>query len=206
MKMAGRGSSALVELCKRYELLEVGNGTTGDSIARDETLLEVDYGLLSRLCMLGCSREELAYALGSTEQALDKATQRDKGYRLSEYQEYHSQAIRVAIRRKQLEVALGRGDTKMLMYLGQVYLGQGGYMRRSAAVNSSSSSSLSVDGGGGGKPGKFVSDSTLIQIIHNNKEERGNGSSEVIKTCLSGGNKDIEGSSKDDKARDIQGG
>ena len=173
-KTANRESS-LVELCKAYGLTD---RASDKGIERDWKELSIDYTILARLCMLGCGDDELAYAMGCSVDALNKRVCEDKGCWLNEYRLHHSQSIRMALRRKQLEVALNKGDTRMLMYLGQVYLGQG------RGVPGSTS------------PTRSVPDNTLIQIINQGREVRGNGSSEATQKCITegvGSNEPVKG-------------
>lgn len=106
-------------------------------------------GQLAKLMQLGCTLEECAYVLGCTASDLSKRCKSDYGFTFGELADHHRGAVKVALRRKQIEVALD-GNVKMLTHLGQHVLGQ-------------------VDGREEATPsnrGNDLSDATLIQIVN----------------------------------------
>lgn len=90
---------------------------------RDWKALRINYQVLSKLCQIGCSNEELAYVCGTDVPSLMKKIDFDLGMNLTKFRQHNKQMFSISLRRKQFEKAM-EGDTKMLIHLGKCYLGQ----------------------------------------------------------------------------------
>lgn len=91
------------------------------SIGRPKSVLnwrEFEY-----LCSIGCTLEEIAGFFQIAKSALQVRVQQEFGETFTERYEKLSQGMKVALRRKQLSVAM-EGDTSMLKFLGKNALGQ----------------------------------------------------------------------------------
>lgn len=90
---------------------------------RGRPLPTIPYGLLARLCAIGCTLPECAGVLGVDPATLKRALRRDLDMTFTQFFDIHSAPLRVRLRQAQFESA-ERGNVTMLIWLGKVYLGQ----------------------------------------------------------------------------------
>lgn len=83
----------------------------------------IDWDAFDKLAGLQCSASEMAFFFGCHHDALNDACKRTHGCTLGEYRATRSHSGRIALRRKQFEVAL-EGNPTMLIWLGKQMLGQ----------------------------------------------------------------------------------
>lgn len=87
--------------------------------------IEVDFALVSNLCGIQCTGEEIASVLDISYDTLTRRIDEEYGVTFAEYYAKHSAKGKVSLRRKQFEVATkGKGNVPMLIFLGKQYLGQ----------------------------------------------------------------------------------
>lgn len=78
---------------------------------------------LRYLCSIHCTREEIAGFFQMNKDVLSRKVRKEFDMSWNEFYESNSQGSKVAIRRKQIQVAMD-GDTQMLKFLGKNMLGQ----------------------------------------------------------------------------------
>ena len=104
-----------VKKVKKKIKIEVDKG------GRPET--KIDWEQFDKLCMLQCTQKEIAYFFDCTDDTIHNLCIKHKNKGFSEY--YAQKAVfgKIAVRRKQLQIA-ETGNTTMLIWLGQNWLGQ----------------------------------------------------------------------------------
>ena len=77
---------------------------------------KLDHDLIFKLASIHCTYQEIADVIGTSTTTLEK--------RFKHLIEKGRAEGKKSLRRKQMEVALEKGDVRMLMWLGKQYLGQ----------------------------------------------------------------------------------
>lgn len=88
---------------------------------RGRTPVDIDLVQLEKLCGFGCTQKELAGFFGVTERTIELRRQRSEAFR--DAMDRGASRVNVALRRKQVEMALD-GDRTMLIWLGKQRLNQ----------------------------------------------------------------------------------
>jgi len=88
---------------------------------RPET--KIDWEQFDKLCMLQCTQKEIASFFDCTDETIQNLVKKYKNTDFSVYYAQKSQKGKIAIRRKQFQVAES-GNTTMLIWLGQNWLSQ----------------------------------------------------------------------------------
>lgn len=86
-------------------------------------LIEINWEQFDKLCSIQCSQREIASWFDCSVDTIDRAVKRVKGMNFAEYFEQKRGKGKIALRRKQYEVANG-GNVTMLIWLGKQYLNQ----------------------------------------------------------------------------------
>ena len=86
--------------------------------AADHNAKDYDEKLIREMCLVGCSRKEIAAALGVHTDTLTKNTYFQKVMAKWDAE------LQYKIRKAQIEVAIETKDSKMLIWLGKVICGQ----------------------------------------------------------------------------------
>jgi len=116
-----------IEVLSPSESVELELPWVGEEDVKDRMEdLHPDYTFLGKLCCLGGTVSECAYMLGCTIKALEDRVYADKGITFYEWRGRFSQALKIGIRKAQIQKALS-GDTQMLKWLGVNVLGQSLY-------------------------------------------------------------------------------
>lgn len=84
---------------------------------------EIDWKQVQGLCGLQCTQEEIAIVLDVSVDTLQLRCKKELGKNFSEFFREFRIYGHTSLRRKQYEVGMS-GDTKMLIWLGQNWLGQ----------------------------------------------------------------------------------
>jgi hypothetical protein len=100
---------------KKTKKIEVDKG------GRPET--QIDWEILDKLCQLQCTQKEIAYFFDCTDDTIQNLCIKHKNKGFSEYYAQKAVVGKIAVRRKQLQIA-ETGNTTMLIWLGQNWLGQ----------------------------------------------------------------------------------
>ena len=95
---------------------------------RGPKLTLIDWTEFDKLCEFQCTLTEIASWFGCCEDTIETAVLREQGMKFSEYFDIHRGKGKIAIRRKQFQVAMG-GDRYMLVWLGKQYLDQADTIR-----------------------------------------------------------------------------
>lgn len=85
--------------------------------------IEIDWKEFDKLCALGCLLEEIAAWFDCSDDTIERRVKEDHGIRFAEYYRQKRGKGDIALRRKQMQVAL-KGDKTMLIWLGKNRLGQ----------------------------------------------------------------------------------
>lgn len=85
--------------------------------------VKIDWAEFDKLCALQCSQREIASWFDCSEDTIERAVKREKGESFAEYFEQKRGKGKIALRRKQYEVAMS-GNVALLIWLGKQYLGQ----------------------------------------------------------------------------------
>ena len=85
--------------------------------------ISIDWAMFDKLCAIQCSQREIAAWFNCSEDTIDRAVTREKKMGFAEYFEQKRSPGKIAIRRKQYEVAMN-GSVPMLIWLGKQWLGQ----------------------------------------------------------------------------------
>ena len=83
----------------------------------------IDWEEFDKLCGLQCSLREIASWFDVSEDTIERAVERVHKMKYAEYFEQKRGRGKIAIRRKQYEMAMG-GSVPLLIWLGKQYLGQ----------------------------------------------------------------------------------
>ena len=92
----------------------------------------IDWDIVSELCELMCTEEEIATILGVCVDTLAKRCQSDQGMTFPEFFKKNNTRARRALREAQFKVALEGHNPTMLIWLGKQYLGQRNHPNRVA--------------------------------------------------------------------------
>lgn len=84
---------------------------------------KIDWGEFDKLCALQATLEEIASWFTCSVDTIERAVEREKGMSFAEYFALKRGKGKVALRRKQYQVAL-EGNPTMLIWLGKQYLDQ----------------------------------------------------------------------------------
>lgn len=84
---------------------------------------EISWKQFDKLCQLQCTLRELASFFECSEDTIERAVERDKGMSFADYFDQKRGLGKIALRRKQLELAM-KGSIPLLIWLGKQYLGQ----------------------------------------------------------------------------------
>ena len=84
---------------------------------------EVDWKVVSKLCKIQCTGEEIASFLDISYDTLERACKREQKIKLAEYIAQKKLGGKVSLRRAQFTKALS-GNPTMLIWAGKQYLGQ----------------------------------------------------------------------------------
>ena len=79
---------------------------------------EIDYKLAEKLSQIMCTQEEIANILEVSVRTLQRDAEFCRLYKKGQ------DTGRMSIKRKQFDVAVNKGNTTMLIWLGKQYLGQ----------------------------------------------------------------------------------
>ena len=79
---------------------------------------EIDYKLAEKLSQIMCTQEEIANILEVSVRTLQRDTEFCRLYKKGQ------DTGKMSIKRKQFDVAINKGNTTMLIWLGKQYLGQ----------------------------------------------------------------------------------
>lgn len=90
---------------------------------RGPKLTEIKWDEFDKLCGMQCSLEEIASWFDCSADTIERSVKREHGVKFAEYFEQKRGKGKIALRRKQYEVALG-GNIPMLIWLGKQYLDQ----------------------------------------------------------------------------------
>lgn len=85
--------------------------------------LYINWDEVDKLCMMHCTKVEVALWFGVSEDTIERACKREKKVRFAEYYEQKRTLGKAAIRRVQFQKALG-GSIPMLIWWGKNNLGQ----------------------------------------------------------------------------------
>lgn len=85
--------------------------------------LRIDWELFDKLAGIQCSISEMAFVFGLHHDTINDACKRVHGVTADNYRASRAHGGRVALRRRQFEVAL-EGNPTMLIWLGKQMLGQ----------------------------------------------------------------------------------
>jgi len=85
--------------------------------------VEIDWKVFDNLCHIWCTLREIASAFSCSEDTIERAVKREKGVGFAEYYKEKADGGRIALRRKQLQVALA-GNVTMMIFLGKQKLSQ----------------------------------------------------------------------------------
>jgi len=95
--------------------------------------LEIDWKVVTGLCQIFCTLEEIVSVLGISEDTLERACVREHHMRFADFRKKHSASGRMSLRRDQYQAAK-RGNTTMLIWLGKQHLGQRDKIERDDTV------------------------------------------------------------------------
>jgi hypothetical protein len=84
---------------------------------------EIDFALFDKLCELQCLQEEMADFFEVSIDTLERRVKEKTGLTFADYYGQKRGHGKVALRRKQMQVAL-KGNVTMLIWLGKQTLGQ----------------------------------------------------------------------------------
>lgn len=79
---------------------------------------EIDYKLAEKLSQIMCTQEEIANILEVSTRTLQRDAEFCRIYKKGQ------DTGKMSIKRKQFDVAINKGNTTMLIWLGKQYLGQ----------------------------------------------------------------------------------
>lgn len=85
--------------------------------------IELDWTQFDSLCGIQCSLVEIAAYFNCSEDTIERRVKEEHGVTFAEYFATKRGKGKVALRRKQYEVALS-GNVPMMIWLGKQYLGQ----------------------------------------------------------------------------------
>lgn len=86
-------------------------------------LTPINWDDFDKLCTMQCSLDEIASWFNCSIDTIERAVRREKKCYFAEYFNAKRGRGRIALRRKQYEIALS-GDIRMLIWLGKQFLGQ----------------------------------------------------------------------------------
>ena len=85
--------------------------------------IKIDWDEFDKLCHMFCTKREIAHWFDCSEDTIERAVKREKKREFAAYYEQKSDGGRIALRRAQLQTALG-GNVTMQIFLGKQKLGQ----------------------------------------------------------------------------------
>ncbi len=85
--------------------------------------INIDWEQFDKLCAMQCPLSEIASWFECCEDTIETSCKREKGMSFSDYFEAHRGRGKIALRKKQYDVAM-TGNVHMLVWLGKQYLGQ----------------------------------------------------------------------------------
>lgn len=85
--------------------------------------IELDWTQFDSLCGIQCSLVEIAAYFNCSEDTIERRVKEEHGVTFAEYFATKRGKGKIALRRKQYEVALS-GNVPMMIWLGKQYLGQ----------------------------------------------------------------------------------
>lgn len=85
--------------------------------------IEIDWNEFDKLCGLQCSLREIASWFNCSEDTIERRVKEEYGVIFAEHFEQKRGKGKIALRRKQYEVAM-TGNVPMLIWLGKQYLDQ----------------------------------------------------------------------------------
>lgn len=85
--------------------------------------IEINWEEFDKLCALQCTLREFASWFDCSEDTIENKVKEKWSIKFSEYFEQKRGKGKIALRRKQYDVAMG-GNVSMLIWLGKQYLGQ----------------------------------------------------------------------------------
>ena len=92
-------------------------------IGRPSKINLIDWDQFDKLCGIQCTEEEIAVWFNCSVDTIERAIKKEKKITFAEYFAQKRGKGKVALRRKQMEVALA-GNITMLIWLGKQYLDQ----------------------------------------------------------------------------------
>lgn len=84
---------------------------------------ELNWEEFDKLCAMQCSQREIAGWFDVSVDTIERRVEETWGIKFAEYFEEKRSAGKIALRRKQFDVAMG-GNVALLIWLGKQYLGQ----------------------------------------------------------------------------------
>lgn len=90
---------------------------------RGPKLIPINWDEFDKLCHIQCSLREIASWFDCSEDTIENRVKQTHGIKFSEYFEQKRGRGKIALRRKQYDIAM-RGDKTLLIWLGKQYLGQ----------------------------------------------------------------------------------
>lgn len=85
--------------------------------------IKIDWEEFDKLCMIHCTRAEIALWFNISEDTIERACKREKGMHFAVYYDQKKGKGKAALRRKQFQMAMD-GNVALLIWLGKQYLGQ----------------------------------------------------------------------------------
>lgn len=118
--MAAKKKTAKKKAKKKAAKKKARKKTSG---TRGPEPTEVDWKIVSKLCKIQCTGEEIASFLDISYDTLERACKREQKIKLAEYIAQKKLGGKVSLRRAQFTKALS-GNPTMLIWAGKQYLGQ----------------------------------------------------------------------------------
>lgn len=85
--------------------------------------IEIDWEQFDKLCQIQCSLREIASWFDCSEDTIERRVEETHKVKFADYFEQKRGKGKIALRRKQYEVAMS-GDRTLLIWLGKQYLSQ----------------------------------------------------------------------------------
>lgn len=95
---------------------------------------EIDVAEFDKLCAIQCTKTEIAWFFGVSEDTLSRRIQEECGESFADYYKKASSEGKMSLRRKQFELAM-KGNTTLCIWLGKQYLGQSDKLEQYDADN-----------------------------------------------------------------------
>lgn len=93
------------------------------TVKKGRPVKPIDWEQFDKLCSMQCTLREIAAWFDVSEDTIERATKREHNRAFADYYSEKSQRGKIAIRRKQYEVAMN-GNVPLLIWLGKQWLGQ----------------------------------------------------------------------------------